>query len=220
MITNLPMFLQLFRILFCWLFLLCVLSANTYAQEAWLLAKETDQVQVYSRKTDSGLDEVRVVTQVKADYRAILKLLDDINAAPRWVANCKMVENLGWFGERERTVHTFFSSPWPLSDRDMVTHSVASIDESNQVVLVEVSDHGQKQQILSHYVRFEDVKGQWTSKQIDENISEISYQGYADPAGTVPNWLANRLAISASLETFEKMRKHIVSKQYHPAVKP
>ncbi len=53
-----------------------------------------------------------------------------------------------------------------------------------------------------------------SSTQIDENTTEITYQGYGDPGGAVPNWLANRLIKNSSFETFVNMRKQIRIKRY------
>lgn len=213
MITNLPMPLQLIRLL---LLTLCYAlgAPSAYASQQWTLEEDDKDVKLYSRSLDSGLVEVKVITQIKVDYLRLMRLLDDTDAAPQWVANCRKVEGLGWFGDKERTVHTFFASPWPFADRDMITTSVASVDEENKTVSINISNYGDRRQVLSHYVRVKDVSGTWTSRQIDDNLSEITYQGYADPAGAIPYWIANRLILSSSFDTFVNLRKQILASRY------
>lgn len=214
MITNLPMLMQsiprllgIFSLLFC-----CVFFAS--AEPEWQEHEATGGVSLFTRDTPSGYDEVKVITQVDADYKAILMLLDDLKAAPHWIAHCRKVESLGWFGAYERKVHSFFASPWPLSDRDMVIYSKATVNELEHSLVIDVADKGKDQQTLSHYVRMENVKGTWNSKSLGNGKTEISYVGYGEPAGVVPAWFANRLLKDSSLETFINMKKLITRKQY------
>lgn len=213
------MLMQLIRVLFFTFIIWSVGTVQSRAEEKWTLEKDAQQVRLYSRILDSGLVEVKTVTQINADYRTLQVFLDDAESAPNWVANCRSVEILGWFGDKERTVQTFFSSPWPLADRDMITTSTAQIDEASQTLTIAISNYGNNRQTQSHYVRVKEVEGQWTSKQIDKETSEITYQGYGDPGGAVPNWIANRLIKSSTFETFVNLRKHILRKQYKQKLK-
>lgn len=208
------MLMQLVRVFFFTVICCLVTDAQANANAQWQLEKNEQEVILHSRTMESGLLEIKISTRIEGHYLALQKLLDDEEAAPLWVANCRKVEILGWFGDKERTLHTFFSSPWPLTDRDMLTTSKAAVDTSNQTLVISIENYGNRRQTQSHYVRVKDIKGQWTSVQIDENTAEITYQGYGDPGGAIPNWLANQLIKNSSFETFVNMRKQIKIERY------
>jgi hypothetical protein len=178
------------------------------------LEKDQNGVTVHSRETSNGYIEVKAHTQVKTDPSSLIKLLDDTNAAPEWIAHCRSVEIIDWFANTKRTVRTNFSAPWPIKDRDMITASSATIDPIDKSVVINVSDKGNQYATLSNYQRMRNVQGTWTTKVLDNGILDISYQGYGEAAGSIPKWLANKLLISSTHETFSELRKVIVLKKY------
>lgn len=194
-----------------------VFCANAQQQStdtSWKLEKDEQNVVIHSRKTDSGYVEIRARTQVKSHSRALMILLDDTEAAATWISHCRRVETLDWFGADERTVHTFFSAPWPINDRDMITYSKTDYDPDTQVLKIDVVDKGREHVELNHYVRMEKVRGTWTVSPVSEGTVEITYQGYGEAAGNIPSWLANRLVISSTHETFVNMAKRITLPKY------
>lgn len=211
MITNFPSLMQSICALIC--ISLCTFS---YAEplEQWKLEKDQDGVTVYSRETSNGYIEVRVNTQVKTDPSSLIKLLDDTNAAPEWIAHCRSVEIIDWFANTKRTVRSNFSAPWPLKDRDMITSSSATINPLDKSVIIKISDKGNQYATLSNYQRMRNVQGTWTTKVLEDGILDISYQGYGEAAGSIPKWLANKLLISSSHETFSQLQKIIILKKY------
>lgn len=181
---------------------------------AWELHKDADQVKIYQRVNAQQQFEVKAVTVVKARLKSLMNLLDDTAAAPLWIDRCRKVDLLDWFGGRERLVHTYFSSPWPIKDRDMVTFSSTEVSDDGQALTIEVIDRSKQHQLLPHYVRMRDVTGRWTVKQLKNNQVEISYQGSGNAGGSIPNWLSNRLMLSSTHKTFVNMRKRIVLPEY------
>ena len=69
-----------------------------------------------------------------------------------------------------------------------------------------VSDYSSHYPANNDYVRIEDVKGQWIMQPIDSEQMTVSYQGYGEPSGNLPLWLANNLVKSSTYNTFEQMR--------------
>lgn len=197
--------------------MLCGLLSFSVMSAEWQLEEQQDNVSVFSRETDSGYAEVRAVTQVKSHFIALLVLLDDTDACPTWIAHCQRVETLDWFGATERTVHTFFKAPWPVTNRDMVTHSIATIDEQSRTLTIDVEDRGDRHSTLSYYVRMKGVRGQWRVTPLEGETIEIVYQGYGEAAGSLPRWLANNLLVSSTLETFVNLRKVIQYEKYQRA---
>ena len=183
------------------------------AAEDWKLEKDEAEVKVYSQKTESGYNQVRIVTEVKSSPKALMHLLDDTEAAPSWIAHARKVETIKWFGDTERTVHSYFKAPWPLSDRDMVTFSKTTYLDDGTVE-IKISDKGREHIVQSHYVRMSNVSGLWTAQPLESGMLRITYEGYGEASGNIPRWLANNLMVSSSHETFVQMRKMLALPRY------
>lgn len=192
---------------------LCMFQAVA-VEASWNIAKQDNGVTVYKRDTASGHVEVKAVTQVKASATALLALLDDTDIGPKWIANCKKVKTLEWFGRYERTVQSFFNAPWPLSDRDMITYSLARYNKDANILTIDITDKGMEYPRPSHVVRIKHVKGRWSVSPVSKDTVEITYEGYGEPSGNIPAWLANSLIVSATFETFSNMRRFITHPKY------
>ena len=182
-------------------------SADLAANETdeWQLQIDKQDVQVYSRKTDSGYIEVKAVTNIKALPKDLLALLENVAIARQWIDNSERVELIDSPTADERIVHSFFAAPWPVKDRDMVTHSKTVFEQSGIVNIV-VSDYSNHYPATNAYVRMANVSGKWTMQPTGSKQMKVIYQGSGEPSGNLPIWLANNLVKSSTYNTFKQMR--------------
>lgn len=189
-------------------------KANTVSGDdlsSWRLVKDVNGIRIYTKKTESGYKEVNATITVSASPIDLLTLLDNIAIADQWIDNCQKVQLIDSPSANERVVHSFFYAPWPVKNRDMVTHSKTVFEESGVVKII-VSDYSARYPAADDdYVRMENVRGVWTMQPIDDEKMQVSYSGYGEPAGGLPIWLANSLVKSSTYNTFEKMRKLLES---------
>jgi hypothetical protein len=188
------------------LLLLCLCSFASLCaaeQSAWRQYKSRGDTTVDYRHTAENLLQIRAQTTVKSGIGAMLHLLEDTDNIRRWVANSKKAELLDQPDAHTHIVHTYFAAPWPVSKRDMVTKSVWQQDRHSGVLTMTISDMGQQFAPLKGYVRMQQVQGQWTLTPLAERRLQIQYQGQADPAGKLPNFIADKVALKAMLASFE-----------------
>jgi hypothetical protein len=198
-----------FKVLF-YLLLTC-LPGLCHALD-WKLEKQKHQITVRSIKSDSGYKTILATTVVKSRPEALLRLLDDVQRAPIWIANCIAVEVISAPSENERIVHSYFSAPWPIRDRDMVTYSLTS--QLPTSLGIKISNRGNTYPINGAYVRMQDMYGEWQVSELTNGEIQITYQGGGNPAGRLPRWLANRALIDATFETFINLTDIIVEDRY------
>jgi hypothetical protein len=190
--------LRLWLLCSCWL-----LPAYSEAAD-WELYKDRQQVKVEYRRLDNSLLEIRAQVQVTSGIGAFLHLLKDTAAIGRWVENAERVEILGSAAPHSNIVHTYFSAIWPVSPRDMVTQSVWSQDPEGVLRLL-VTDMGQHYPLVPGYVRMQQVKSQWTLTPLAGGKLRIQYQGQADPAGKIPHFIVNRVALNAMFTSLQRL---------------
>ena len=195
------------------------LLSQAICQE-WQLEKTKDSVQVYSRDNsnqhnNTAYKEILAITSVKASPSALLNLLNDIERAPQWIDNCISVVLLSGKDDKYKLVQSTFSAPWPLNNRDMLTKSLTTIQ--NQQIIIDIMDAGQTLPLQKNTVRMTDIQGQWTIKILDEGAIEIRYQGSGNPAGNIPMWLANKVLIDSTFNTFTKLSRLVTEDIYQHA---
>lgn len=178
----------------------------------WRLYKADGPTKVEYRRSDAQLLQIRAVTEVDSLTGAFLHLLEDTDNISRWVANSEKAELLGQPDSQSHLVHTYFSAPWPVSKRDMVTQSIWQQDAGSGVVTLMVSDMGQHFPLVKGYVRIQQVQGLWTLTPLDAGRIRIEYRGQADPAGKLPRFIADKVALKATLSTFQQLS--VVLAQY------
>lgn len=193
------------RALLLFSLLLLTTTDGSAQQDEWRLYKADDVTTVEYRQSDAQLLQIRAVTETDSMLSAFLHLLEDTASITNWVANSQKAELLAKPYGNTHVVHTYFSAPWPVSKRDMVTQSVWQQDAASGVLTLLISDIGEHFPPVQGYVRMQHVQGQWTLTPLGNGRIKIAYQGQADPAGKLPHFIADKVALKATLSTFRQL---------------
>ncbi len=171
----------------------------------WRLYKTDGPTRVEYRHNIEKLLEVRAQTEVSSSVGAFLHLLEDTANIKSWAANTQSAQLLAQPDPHSHIVHTYFSAMWPVSKRDMVTHSVWSQDTANGELTMQVSDVGGDYPPVKGYVRMQSVQGQWILTPLAEGRLLIRYQGQADAAGKLPHFIGDKVAMKSMFTTFIRL---------------
>ncbi|WP_394246702.1 START domain-containing protein [Vibrio profundi] len=196
----------------------CVFTANVYASatQPWLFVKSEDGIILHKRPHSDGLIEIKAQMQVNTSYSGFLLLLEDTPNIPNWIENASKSEVLVQLSSNENIVYTQFRAPWPARDRDMVTYSKYEVGNGQfELKIEDASTYLAKNE---DYLRITKVNALWVLQPLTSGTTHITYTAFADPGGILPDWLANKLSISAALSTFQGLRAHLPNYQHlqHP----
>lgn len=192
---------------------LCYLLHGVVYADDWRLYTADGATIVEYRHSEAKLLQIRAATEVESKTDAFLLLLEDTDNITRWVANTEKAELLGRPDPHSHLVHTYFNAPWPVSKRDMVTQSVWSQDRSSGTLTLRLSDMGQHFPAVKGYVRMRQVQGIWTLTPLGAGRLRITYQGQADPAGRLPRFITDKVALKATLATFNSLEQALAKYQ-------
>ena len=198
----------------CFLVLITLLNIKVSWAVDWKLEKQKDNVSIYSKQTDSGYKEILVKTIVDANPHALVALLADVSFSSEWIDKCLDVKILDKASPSERLINTFFSAPWPVKDRDMVTLSTTTF--TNNSVQIKISDRSDATPHHPKYVRMQNMHGIWEASALQNGKSEITYSGGGNPGGKLPTFLANKELITSMFKTFQNLTKVILLDEYQP----
>ena len=204
------------------LLLLCLFAINAaHSEEQWVLEKSQGPIEVLSRhiSQDGSLQpqkEIWAKTVVKASPSSLLRLLNDLSQGPHWIDNCIDLRLLKGGDLNINIVQSTFSAPWPMQNRDMVTQSITHIEGDS--IIINIQDVGQQFPKQKNTVRMTNIQGQWTVTKIAPDLIEINYQGSGNASGNIPLWLANKVLVDSTYQTFLQLSDIISHDKYQLAL--
>lgn len=190
--------------------------AAAQTQDGWVLRNDKDAVKVYYRKT-SDVQEIKLVTSLQTSLSGIIQLFSEVENYPRWgykVVESRLVRRIS---PTELYYYTRLDFPWPLSDRDIVMHTVMSQDPATRVITARsVAAPGETPEVKD-VVRIRNAHTQWTLVPGADGWLYVEYYVYSDPGGNLPDWLVNLAIDTGPRETIKNMRSLLRLPKYQQA---
>ena len=185
-------------------------SKGQQSENEWELKKEKNDIKVYIRKsTETSINEVKVITTVKAPVEELVEIVYDIDSYDQWVSNLESANILETVNNRE--IYYYFEAdvPWPFSNRDDILHFTMkedSISGSATVTFIDVPDYLPEKKKV---VRLQKNIGHWKFTPKENGITEIHYQFLTDPGSGHPAWLINMFIVDGPYETVINLKEFV-----------
>jgi hypothetical protein len=196
----------------------CLFCAGVFAQAAWKLTTEENGVKIYSRSSpDSKIKTLKVETELEATVSQLVALLIDVPASENWVYHTKSCTLIRKVSASEMFYHTEASLPWPLSNRDFVSHMRIHQDPVSKVVTVDAPAIPGEIPPKKGIVRVTNGKGSWVITPFAKDRVRMEYTLMVDPGGYLPAHIVNIFAVHGSLETVKGMKKLLPLPKYKNA---
>tara|TARA_R110002167_G_scaffold106552_3_gene273151 strand:- start:780 stop:1442 length:663 start_codon:yes stop_codon:yes gene_type:complete len=206
------------------LFLGMVLFAGTIAATEWELAKDADNIQVYTGKiSGSDYKAFRGVGVVDAELNQLMAVLDDTPNFVHWMYNCKSPVLLYKASLLDRYQYLQNDFPWPAKDRDMILRNEISQDPQTRVTTVKLSSVPLAElpktaqaamPKADGVVRMEGVQGFFELSPLANGQTKVIFQLHLNPGGGLPASLVNTQIVDNPFETLKALRKHVTKPQY------
>ncbi|WP_229212792.1 START domain-containing protein [Dyadobacter soli] len=185
---------------------LCVTYA--LAQAEWTRVAARDGIKVYAKTIpDSKIKAMKAECTLDAGVDEVVALLLDVKAAERWVCHTKSCKLIRKVSDTELFYHTEVSLPWPLDNRDFVTHLKIIKHENNGTVTVESPAVPGILPERKGIVRINTSVNRWLIRPLPNGKAWVEYTLQVDPGGHIPAHVVNMFACRAPIETFQNMRK-------------
>ena len=190
---------------------LCVTQA--IAQAEWRRVAARDGIKVYAKSVpDSKIKAMKAECVLDADVDEVVALLMDVKAAERWVCHTKSCRLVKRVSDTELFYHTEVSLPWPLDNRDFVTHLTVIKHEKSNVVTVEAPAVPGILPLRDGIVRINNSINRWVIRPLPNGKVRVEYTLQVDPGGHIPAHVVNMFACRAPIETFQNMRKELAGR--------
>lgn len=192
--------------------LLCV--TNAHAQVEWKRVAVRNGIKVYAKTVpDSKIKAMKAECVLDAGVDEVVALLLDVQAAERWVCHTKSCKLIKKVSDTELLYHTEVSLPWPLDNRDFVTHLRVIKAENNPIVTIEAPAIPGIMPLREGVVRISTSINRWVLHPLPNARVRVEYMLQVDPGGHVPTHVVNMFACRAPIETFQNMRKVLAERK-------
>ena len=179
----------------------------------WALKRTGDEMWVYTRdRAGSPIKEVKLVMQVDASIDAINDVLNAAERQPEWVFRCLEGKDLGgdvtsggWY------YYSLIDMPWPMEDRDVVGKVTGGREGTSYVSHTVAAP--QKTPKVDGVVRLTTFEVSTSYEALPSGKTQVTYQLYSEPGGSVPTWLVNMFVDKGPVETMTKLRKLVEGKK-------
>lgn len=174
----------------------------------WETAKEKDGISIFTRHMPgSNYKSFRGEVEFKADYLEVSDLIEDVENFEIWdesITELRVLES-----EKGKSIryYVIYNSPWPVTDRDLGIQATISDDPETggrQITAISAPEAVPPDPDM---VRIVDYWQKWSITPIGNGLVHLTVEGFADPAGDIPAWLANMAITDTPLNMLHEIRK-------------
>lgn len=175
----------------------------------WTLWKEADKLSLSFRPyKKTGLIEIKAQARLPSSLSGFLLFLQDYPLIPNWLDNAKEAYLIEQVSDTENLFVTRFKRIWPVSEREMVIRSRYWQNPDLSVELA-VQDASHEVDNPLNVIRIKLIKAHWLLSPISSKEIQIQHTIIADPGGSVPLWLANKVSLRSMWNTLNAMDKQL-----------
>lgn len=191
------------HIRFSFLIIMMIVLSNTiFAQDNWELAKDKYDIQIYTKGAEhSKAKHHKGIAIVDASHEQVFQAMIDVEKSPDWVYQCKESRILEIINDTVLIYYTTFKAPWPATDRDLVTKLTYYIEaETGHGICIYEAAEGYLD-LDDDYVRITEHYDITTIVPVNETQVKVIMEGYTDPGGNIPAWIANMFVTDGPYES-------------------
>ena len=190
-----------------YLLLLLYLSVSLKAQE-WEFAKEKDGISVYTRpEPGTNFKAFKGETEFAADIDDVCTLIEDVESFDEWDEDVSEIRVVSYEKGKSIRYYVVYDTPWPFTDRDLCVSVTITTDEKTGTRLLLARSEPDLVPPDPDLVRIVNYWQKWIIQPKGNGLVHLTLEGYADPAGDIPAWMANMAITDTPLNTLGAVRE-------------
>jgi hypothetical protein len=176
--------------------------------QSWNFAKEKEDIKLFTRiEAGKSLKSYRGVTSINAPVEKIFAVMEDVNNTDWWDKNLTQIKVLIYEKDKRAQYYLVYDLPAPVTDRDLCVDVTITIDKvTGERKLDAVALNGVIPE-RNDLIRIKDYRQTWTIKPAGKEMTQVTLEGYIDPAGTLPDWIYNMLIIKTPIKAIVGLRE-------------
>ncbi len=196
------------RFHFILMFFITIMLSSMVKSQSWNFAKEKEDIKLFTRiEAGKSLKSYRGVTSINAPVEKIFAVMEDVNNTDWWDKNLTQIKVLIYEKDKRAQYYLVYDLPAPVTDRDLCVDVTITIDKvTGERKLDAVALNGVIPE-RNDLIRIKDYRQTWTIKPAGKEMTQVTLEGYIDPAGTLPDWIYNMLIIKTPIKAIVGLRE-------------
>lgn len=145
---------------------------------------------------------------------SVVSLIRNSKDCPGWSDSCVSATIIEWVSELENYVHTITDLPWPVQDRDLVSHVIWQQDPETLVVTMQGNATRGKLEENEGVVRLTEAQINWELTALENSVVKVVLEAHINPASLLPSWITNMLLVDSPYSSMEGLRERVKLKSY------
>lgn len=188
------------------------------AQTDWVLAKNKDGVQVYTKfyKKD-GLRQLKAESTIDGiSLHSFAAVFKDVENTKDWTKSLKYSKCLLVINETENINYFLVNIPWPLKKREGIFKVNMKQEPSDKSLVIESVAIPEYLPETDSAIRILDAKSTWKFTPLGDGKIKVITIFYADPRG-FPPFLVNLFVTEAPFDSMIRLREVVKKEKYKNA---
>lgn len=203
------------------LLLTILLVSSGFAQEAgdWKQVRDQEGVKIFLRSVKGlGFKEVLGLTRVSATLSALVSMVKDPENHHTWIYANKEARFLKTIGDSDWIYYNISEAPWPVRNRDLITH--VNLEQNPDTYVVRIESEGWPDYIPANknLVRIAMLKSLWVFTPMRNGIIDIRFELSIDLGGDIPAWLVNLAIDKGPFNTLLNLVEVVKTERYRSKI--
>lgn len=202
--------LQLLRFHFTILFFIIQVPGCPLNAQSWDLVRDQDGIRIYTcKEAGKSLKSYKGVADIQAPPEKVFALIENVNDHEWWGKNLSQVKVLLYEKNKRSRYYLEYGLPWPLSNRDLCVEVTVNADPSTGVYRTTAIQLSGVIPEYSGKVRIPNYRQSWTITPAGRESAHVILEGYADPAGNIPDWITNLAIVDTPDNILKGVRQRL-----------
>ncbi len=191
------------------------LANGEETQSGWNKVKDKGGIEIFLKSIPgSKHKEFRAIVVVETSIDTIMSVFRDIPELTKLLYLCSNSSLLKGISQFEYITYYVLNAPWPVKDRDIVSHIRVSQDIVTNEVTITMKDHQEFLPEQHSKVRVIKFEGFWKLKPTEDGKVEVVFQMHVEPGGKVPSWVSNLAVVVFPYKTLSNLRQIVRLSKY------
>lgn len=198
------------------LFAFFLYSTKGYSQMGWTLIEEEEGIRLYeSNIRNDTLRKFMAVFTVKASVKTCVNILYNTEFHTSFMDGMKSSELIRYYNEKSLIFYQIIDLPWPIPNRDMVTHAVFDHTPNFGTVTVNLQSSNNEKE-LTFMTRVNVPEREWSFSSNGEHSTDAIYRYHTNPSN-FPSLLEDTFTIDGPMKMMARFRELAAKVNDRPA---
>ncbi|MCG8317007.1 MAG: START domain-containing protein [Pseudomonadales bacterium] len=189
--------------------LMCALG-NAYSVEfdrlSWRSVVDENDLTIFvAAVPGSSVQAFRAVAKIKAPHLEVASAITDVPSFEEWVYGARHAVTLKVEGNKQWCYYEN-EIPWPYENRDVVFIQDVVIHSDKELSIIMSSD-SEFIENKENLTRVPKLSGAWHLLETTEQSTQLTYELFLHPGGSLPAWIVNMMLAEAPKNTLSNLQE-------------